>query len=412
MSNKRTCGYLFCIALASMSASCATLLDLDERVAMTEGLVTLERAYESGDALEAAYAGRDYLLIGETHYVAEHQAFWSARFGSLADAGYRVFAQEGQAAFSWLVEAYSLGEELAIEAEQLITQSEEVYGFDQAWLRALRAENLERPAGERLAFAYFDINHWPDSFLKSVSIMLRASGTARDAAPAWLLGLLALRSGTPEYVAALEAAIGLGGEAGAALGLGGRWDARLARMLRDELVSARLRARWDDDRREDFIEASVLGLRRRYGDAPIAVNCGMYHAQLESQMGSTTVFLGERLLRRAVSEGRPGSSICSLAVIALSGDRIDRFNQRDSYRIDATASGRPGQPIYELAKAAAARPDVTAWFLALEGDAWGGRRYRMDYSGNPVTVRPGMQFSAIVALPRVGVNPGLSIFRK
>lgn len=412
MDFKRTCGYVLCIALVLAGASCATLLDQDERIALTDGLVALDSAFEEGDVLAAAYAGRDYLLIGETHYVAEHHAFWSARFGSLADAGYRVFAQEGQAAFSWLVEAYSLGEELAIGAEELLMSAEEVYGMNESLLRALRAENLTRPVGRRLAFANFDMNHWTNSFLKSLSIMLRASGTTMEATPAWLRELLTLRSGTPEYLAALEAAIARGGESGAGLGLGGPWDARLDRMLRDELVSAGLRARWDDNRREDFIEASVLGLRRRYGDAPIAVNCGMYHAQLETQMGTRQAFLGERLLRRALSEGRPGASIYSLAVVALSGERIDRYGQRDSYRIDASASGRPGQPIYELAMAAAARPEVTAWFMALEGDAWGDRRYRMDYSGNPVTVRPGRQFSAILALPRVSVNPELSIFRK
>lgn len=377
---------------------------------MLDELVALTQAYQTGDALEAAYFERDYFLIGETHYVAEHHAFWSARFGSLADAGYRVFAQEGQAAFSWLVEAYSLGEELAVGAEELLTAAEEVYGFDQAWLRALRTVNLGRPEGERLAFAYFDMNHWPYSFLKSVSIMLRAAGLAYEEAPAWLRELMALRSGTPEYLAAIEAAIGRGGEADPGLGLGERWDARLARMLSDELESARLRARWDDNKREDFIEAAVLGLRRRYNGAPIAVNCGMNHAQLSTQDGPTRRVLGERLARRLKAEGRLATGLYSLAVVALAGERIDSYSQLSSYRIDASASGKPGEPIFELAFAAKARAEVAAWFLPMGDAAWAQRRYHMDYSGNKATVRPGLQYSAILALPEVSVNPGLSVF--
>lgn len=379
---------------------------------MLDGLVALEHAYRAGDALERAYGGRECFLIGETHYVAEHQAFWSARFGSLADAGYRVFAHEGQAAFSWLVEAYSLGEELAIGAEELLTAAEEVYGFDQAWLRALRAENLGRPEGERLAFAYFDMNHWPYSFLKSVCIMLRAAGLAYEEAPDWLRELMTLKSGTPAYLAAIDAAAGRGGEDGAGLGLGERWDARLARMLRDELESARLRARWDDNKREDFIEAAVLGLRRRYGGAPIAVNCGMNHAQLSTQAGPTRRVLGERLALRFEAEGRPASALYSLAVVALAGERIDRYSQPSPYRLDAAASGKPGEPVYELALAAKARTEVAAWFLPMVDAAWAQRRYRMDYSGNGSTASPGSQYSAILALPNVSVNPGLSVFRK
>lgn len=412
MYRRSVCGYAVCIAHVLIAGSCASLLGVDERHAMLDELVALEHAYRAGDALERAYGGREYFLIGETHYAAEHQAFWSARFESLADAGYRVFAQEGQAAFSWLVEAYSLGEELAIGGDELLTAAEEVYGFDQAWLRALRAVNLGRPEGERLAFAYFDMNHWPSSFFKSVSIMLRAAGSAKVEAPVWLRELMALRSGTPEYLAAIEAAIGRGGEAGAGLGLGKPWDARLAGMLRDELESARLRARWDDNKREDFIEASALGLRRRYGGAPIAVNCGMNHAQLSTQAGPTKRVLGERLARRLEAEGRPATGLYSVAVVALAGERIDRYSQASSYRIDASASGRPGEPIFELAIAAKARAEVVAWFLPTADAAWAGRRFRMDYSGNAATARPGSQYSAILALPKVSVNPGLSVFRK
>lgn len=393
-----------------IAGSCASRMDLDDRSAMLDELVALEQAYRVGDALEAAYAGREYFLIGETHYVAEHHAFWSARFGSLADAGYRVFAQEGQAAFSWLVEAYSLGEELAIGAEELLTAAEEVYGFDQSWLRALRTVNLGRPAGERLAFAYFDMNHWPHSFLKSVSIMLRAAAPEIEEAPAWLRELMALRSGTPEYIAALEGAIALGGADGVGLGLGRPWDDRLAGMLRDELASARLRARWNDNRREGFIEAAVLGLRRRYGGAPIAVNCGMNHAQLSTRSGPTKRVLGERLALRLEAEGRPATALYSLAVLALAGERIDRYSQPSPYRLDAAASGKPGEPVYELALAAKARSEVAAWFLPMGDAAWAKRRYRMDYSGNKATVRPGLQYSAILALPEVSVNPGLSVF--
>lgn len=412
MYKRSVSGYAVCIALLLLAGSCASLLGVEERQAMLDELVALDQAYATGDALEAAYAGREYFLIGETHYVAEHQAFWSARFGSLADAGYRVFAQEGQAAFSWLVEAYSLGEELAIGDEELLTAAEEVYGFDQAWLRALRAENLGRPKDERLAFAYFDMNHWPYSFLKSVSIMLRAAGLAYEDAPAWLRELMTLRSGTPEYLASLERAMARGGEDGAGLGLGGPWDARLDRMLRDELESARLRARWDENKREDFIEASVLGLRRRYGGAPIAVNCGMNHAQLSTQAGPTKRVLGERLSRRLEAEGRSATGLYTLAVVALAGERIDRYSQPSSYRIDASASGKPGEPLYELALAAKARAEVAAWFLPMADTAWAGRRYRMDYSGNAARARPGSQYSAILALPNVSVNPELSVFRK
>lgn len=412
MYKRRVCGYAVCIALLLLAGSCASFLDVDDRQAMLDGLVALEHAYPAGDALERAYGGREYFLIGETHYVAEHQAFWSARFGSLADAGYRVFAQEGQAAFSWLVEAYSLGEELAIGADELLTAAEEVYGFDQAWLRALRTVNQGRPEGERLAFAYFDMNHWPYSFLKSVSIMLRAAGLAYEEAPDWLRELMTLKSGTPEYLAAIDAAAGRGGEDGAGLGLGKPWNARLAGMLRDELESARLRARWDDNKREDFIEASVLGLRRRYGGAPIAVNCGMNHAQLSTQAGPTKRVLGDRLARRLEAEGSPATGLYSLAVVALAGERIDSYSQLSSYRIDASASGKPGEPIFELALAAKARAEVAAWLLPMADAAWAGRRYRMDYSGNAATARPGSQYSAILALPSASVNPGLSVFRK
>jgi len=398
--------------LAIALSSCASLLDFRGRVELRDDLEALDVPYKQGDALEEAYRGRDYLLIGETHYVAEHQAFWSARFGSLADSGYRVFAQEGQIAFSWLVEAYSLGEELAVGPEELIMAAEEVYGFDGAWLRHAREANSSRPEDGRIAFAYFDMNHWPYSFVKSVSIMLRAAGRPAADAPGWLRELLLLRPGTPEYLSAIEAAIDRAGDGPAGLGLGAPWDARLARMLRDELESARLRARWNDGRREDFIEGAVLGLRRQYGNGPIAVNCGMNHAQLRTLAGPAKVVLGERLARSAAAEERPASAVFSLAVVALAGERIDRFDQRIPSRIDAARSGKSGEPIFELALAAAGRPDAAAWYLPLAGPLWKEKKYLMDYSGNRLSVRPGMQYSALLAIPSVSVNPGLSVFRK
>jgi hypothetical protein len=329
----------------------------------------------------------------------------------LADSGYRVFAQEGQSAFSWLAEAYSLGEELAVGPEELLMAAEEVYGFDGVWLRHVREANSGRPEDGRIAFAYFDMNHWPYSFVKSVSIMLRAAGRPAADAPGWLRELLPLRPGTPEYLSAIEAAIARSDDSPAGLGLGAPWDVRLAGMLRDELESARLRARWNDGRREDFIEGAVLGLRRRYGNGPIAVNCGMNHAQLRTLAGPTKVVLGERLARSAAAEGRPASSILSLAVVALAGERIDRFDQRIPYRIDTARSGKSGEPIFELALAAAGRPDAAAWYLPLAGPLWKEKKYPMDYSGNRMMVRPGLQYSALLAIPSVSVNPGLSVFR-
>lgn len=389
--------------------SCASRVTGSAGFVLADDVTFISNSTSNRDLLSAAWKGREFFLIGETHFVAEHQSFWADRFPALADAGYRVFAQEGQAAFSWLAEAYSLGETLAVDPESLLADAAEISGFDGYWLPVLRTYNLRQPETERLAFAYFDMNHWPYSFLKSLTLLLRAAGMPVEERPEWARQMLSLKPDTSAYRIALESALRLGEHSG--LGLGPAWDGRLGRMLRDELASSQLRTRWNDNAREDFIERKVLELRQHYGGVPMVVNCGLNHAQLRTLMGPTRQVLGERLVRRLALDGYPSGALYSLAVVTLSGESLRRYDQALPERHSARSRGRPGELVFELAVLAQEQAGASALFLPLNLPRWRNNAYRMDYSGDFKIVRPGLQYSALLALPVASINPFLDVFR-
>ena len=105
------------------------------------------------------------LLIGETHYVQEHQEFMALLLSRLHTTGFRVFSTESLHAYGWLYNDYIQGRREHLTPRQI--------NLDKVWLDALRRFNANlRAAGreaEQYTFACFDINHNPRAFTESLA---------------------------------------------------------------------------------------------------------------------------------------------------------------------------------------------------------------------------------------------------
>jgi hypothetical protein len=347
------------------------------------------------EGLAAELPGTRLLLLGETHYLEEHQQFLVALLPQLHAAGFRTLLEEALHATAWTGEEYVMGRSASLLRPLAL--------LDQALLDGLRAFNAGLAEPDRIHFAGIDMNHWPGVFQAGA-----AEFQARFGQVATLDEIMAARPDDAAYLAALGTLPGRLAADRTALQatLGPARAAQLAELVEVEVRSQPLRARWDDGSREAIFVDRVAAALSSAGGRGVAVNCGMNHAQKETLSGPTPVALGTWLARHPETHGGDPASLKAIAFAAGRGERLWHFDDQAPWGFDLLAEAPPNSLTRLLAEKAAGR---LAW-LPLADPALSSADIRIDFGGGDGRVVPvGRQFDGIVLYPRASPLRSLSM---
>jgi len=356
--------------------------------AVVERDARLSPAGQAPDSLVSWLAGSRVILLGEVHYVEEHQQLVADLLGRLHAAGLRHLAQETSGAVAWTGEEYVMlrGTSLPRELEM----------FDRALLEALRIFNRGLPEADRIHYAGFDMNHWPGMFQTGLAELQARFGVV----PA-LAGVMAARPDTPAYAAALADLPGqlAADRASIEAALGPERYRLLSDLVALESRSLPLRTSFSNVAREAIIVDRVAEVLRLAGGAVVAVGCGMNHAQRTTLSGPTPVVLGTWLAAHPELYGGSANGLRAVAFAGARGQRISRFDDAVPWSFDLVREDPPNS----LTRILAEKAEASLAWLPLVDPLWTTSDVLVDY-GRDVHVLPvGEQFDALVLYPSVTV---------
>ncbi len=377
-------------------AGCVTAATPGVRDVLDTEIVTFAPG-EVPEALVQTLSARRVILLGETHYVQEHQEFVLELLRRLHPSGLRWFTQEMAHAYSWIVEDYVLG--------LRDDYPESARRMDEYWIEGLRSFNEELPEAERIRMRYMDMNHAPDAFMLSLSWMVRRTPVGERVGPL-ASSVLGTTPGTDAYAEAVtELADRLGAESDALMDALGPWYQRLADAVWIEIRSLPLRREHDVHARERImIDLAERTIDEADGSA-VAINVGMYHAQKRRYMGTRQEWLGEYLASNTDRFGGD-ARLYSIAFWGFDGERLRNFMDREPQPVPA-AMERPASNLSRQIAEAVARRDgadrpESAAFLDLSHPVF-ARRMPIAFVHSPLRAAPGRQFDAYVIFPEIRV---------
>lgn len=385
------------LILALVTVGCVTADSARVRDLLDTEIITFEPATVPAELVHAL-SGRRVVLLGETHYVQEHQEFVLELLKGLHPHGMRWFAQEMSHACGWIIEDYVRG----VRADY----PDSARRMDEYWIEGLRDFNESLPEAERIGVRYIDMNHPPDAFMLSLSWMVRGTGIGEEIAPL-AEGVLETRPGTEAYIEAvmnLDRRLASGSER-LKDALGARWYSRLAEAVEVELRSIPIRKQHDVHARERImIDLAVRTIDDAAG-SPVAINVGMYHAQLRRYMGTRQEWLGEYL---AANAGHFGGTqqLYSIAFWGFAGERVRSPADSDPQAVPAAMLRPPSNLSRQIAEIVARRDEAdrpeSAAFLDLSHPVF-AKRMPVAFTHSPLRAAPGRQFDAYLIFPRISV---------
>jgi hypothetical protein len=346
------------------------------------------------DAMAASLASARVVLLGETHYVQEHQELLVALIPRLHAAGFRLLLQEQMHATAWAGEEYAQLRSDALPVE--------VAAFDRTLLDGLRAFNATQPEADRLHFVGFDMNHWTGIFPAYLRLFQERFGNVPQ-----LDGLLAAQPDSAAYAAALRDLPSslAAGAAALTAAIGADRFAQLLDLVDVEARSLALRGSSDFAPREVLIRERIVKTLASSGGARVAVNCGAAHAQKASGMGPLAEPVGAWLASHPEAYGGDSSRLRSVAFLGARGELKDHFYDVTTRRFDVIAEAPENDLVRILAERAGARE---AW-LPFSDPLFSSEDVEFDAAGALVVARPVALFDALVLYPVVTVLESLAL---
>ena len=343
----------------------------------------------------AGLAGARVLLLGETHYVQEHQDFLVRLLPSLHAAGFRVLMQEDMHIAAWT------GEEYVMQRSDELPREEAA--LNQTLLEGLRAFNAPLAEADRIHYAGFDMNHW-----RIFSAFARRFQDRFGPVPE-LDSLLATTPDSAEYEAALAqlpAKLGAD-EASLTATLGAARYAQLQGLVEVETRSLPLRRAMDGAVREHIIEDLVAAVLAEASPAAVAINTGAFHAQKERWSGPEHEPFGAWLVRTPEQYGGDPAALRSVAFLGAKGETQAHFYDTTTTHFDVTVDASEDDLARILAEQAAGR---YAW-LPFSDAMFANQGIAITWGDAPVVTPPAAQYDALVQYPEVSVLRSLSLVR-
>src|SRR5262249_7412230 len=330
-------GLLFFVVLPAACTDSGPSRATIERIVARDA-VFFEQGLPPDSWVEDLAASR-VVLLGETHYVQQHQEFLILLLARLHAAGFHFILQEDMQGTAWA------GEEFVLLRSDVLPR--EVAAFEKTLLEGIRSFNETLADSDRIHFVGFDMNHWTGIFPTYLRLFQERFGRVPQLDP--LVGAIPDSTDYGAALAALPAALAAD-QTSIAANIGGARYSQLLDLVDVEVRSLPLRRSPDNDAREQIIKERVLKAIGDAGGPGIAINCGMYHAQKEKYMGPTAEFVGTWLANHPEAYGGDVSKLRSIAFVGAKGERKTNFNDRSTWTVDLTQEGAENDLTRILAK--------------------------------------------------------------
>lgn len=345
-------------------------------------------------ALVEHLAGGRLVLLGETHYVQEHQELLVALLAQLQGAGFRRVLQEEMHAAAWTGDEYAM-----LRSDVLPVH---VAAFNRTLLEGLRALNAGLPEAERVHFVGFDLNHSTGLLPEYLRIFQDRIGTVPQLDP-----LLAATPDSAQYAAALEAlpaALEVDAPAISAA-IGADRYAQLLDLVEVERKSLRHRRSRDLVARELFIRERILKALAEAGVSPVAVNCGAFHAQKSPADPTMWEPVGAWLAAHAEAYGGDPASLRSVFFLPARGEILDDCCSGSPRPIDVVRDA----PSHDLVRILAERAGTSDAWLPFEDPIF-SRPVEVD-GGGMLVVIPNISavFDGLISYSDVSVLESLAL---
>jgi hypothetical protein len=363
---------------------------------------TPQSSAEIPTTLVDAIGDSDILLLGESHYVAEHHRFLELLLPRLHERGFRLFLTESNHAYGYVFDEYVTGRRDSLTPAQS--------SLDRSWLEAMRALNAELRASGRerdqMRVRAIDVNHWRSVFREAVLERATRSGDTR---------LIKRLEGLPPtdergYREALESLAADLETAKDRMGLAEADFAALKDMTQVEITSARFRStRVWNIRESAMYDAIVAAIGSLGGSGKVVIHCGMMHAQLSQVWQQESLQSWNAFGVRVAEDCRRSSKrIFSLACFGARGESKHGFVDPKRHPFDI--ANEAASDSLSLAIDAAADGRIAFVDLRNTGVVGGAR---IDFSsGATSTAPPGEQFSGLLLYPRASVLPSSEWYEK
>lgn len=342
-----------------------------------------------------AIGDSDILLLGESHYSAEHHQFLANLLPRLHEHGFRLFLTESNHGYGRAFDEYVTGRRDSLTPKQS--------NLDATWLEAMRALNAELRASGRaqdqMRVRAIDVNHWRSVYREGALELATRSGNERlvtrvkDLPP----------TDTAGYLESLESLAADLDAANDRMGLAETDLAMLKDITKVEITSARFRSsRVWKDREGAMYDAIVAAMGSLGPKDKVVIHCGMMHAQLSQVWHQESPQSWNAFGVRIAEDCRRSSKrIFSLACFGARGENKHGFFDPERHPFDIVDEARADSLSLALDAAAAGR--VAFVDLRNTGIAGGAL---IDFSSQVTsTARPGEQFSGILMYPRSSVLP-------
>jgi hypothetical protein len=333
-------------------------------------------------------------LLGETHYVQQHQEFLILLLARLHAAGFRFILQEDMQATAWA------GEEFAMLRSDVLPK--EVAAFDKTLLEGIRSFNETLADVDRIHFVGFDMNNWKGIFPTYLRLFQARFGRVPQLDP-----LLNAIPDSADYGAALSRLTSelVANQTSIVATIGSARYSQLLDLVDVEGRSLQLRWSFTDAGRELFIKERVQKAIGDAGGARITINTGMYHAQKEKYMGPTAEFVGTWLANHPETYGGDASKLRSIVFIGAKGERKSTFNDPNTWTVDIAQEGADN----DLTRILGRETDAHYSWLPLTDPVLVDQLMEVNFGKDIRKTRPGRQFDSIILYPAVTVLSSLSL---
>ena len=218
------------------------------------------------------------LILGETHYVQQHQEFVSTILNNIKEDSL-IYVAELFNAFNWMVEDYISGK---IDYVPDCVNYFENYTIE-------KIKDLNRN-GKSAQMYLMDENHWTDNFIYSVSEIEKIIGIIID-----FQTIKSMPSDSKAYKNELVRLSSLfeTNKSDFVEKYGSIWYERLDQLIKNEIKSSDYRSTYSEDLREHFMVDFLLKIIKQNPNKKIIIDCGMTHAQRETLMGENIPRIGD-----------------------------------------------------------------------------------------------------------------------
>ena len=266
------------------------------------------------------------LLMGEIHYVKEHQEFMGTLLTALHEKGFRYYLQEVGSANSVLIDYYIKGKievlpELYLNTDKSLIKI--LYDFN----KGLREEDRE---DEQISYIGFDMNHFSGAYFTTITILSDLYNSAD------LKAYISKMNDNGNDIEGFKALLVdfLNSTNDNDMDITDEQRDKLNWMTQNELDTLIIKEDWSDLERESYIENEVIrAIEKSNEEEKLIVNCGSWHAQLVPywRLNGNVKWLGMRLTDYFA---QIPEDFYSLAVTSYKGELKERIRSknRESFR--------------------------------------------------------------------------------